>query len=572
MPHHCAVPLCTSNSKTSPTLSFHHFPRDRALRAVWLKNIRRDQAAGVFEVKSDTRVCGLHFVESDYHDGGRQRDRQTSRRNKILKKDSVPTKFDCFPERLRPQAVGSRRAPRDRQAPPAKRIALQSKACSRQSAAASQCEPEPGPGSSLSTDRETDSLQTASGDTPREASSVQAPQPMTGSRESFSVAASTQCESKPCPGSSPSAEADSLQRASNSVGEPDHVHCKCVDKLLDDVQNLSLALQEERAANAKLLEALEVERDRRDFCLNRFEGSDDKIRYYTGFLSFGMFMACFNFLLASATSMRTWQGSRTRYGERTGSKPGPRAKLDLREQFFLVLVRLRRGLDVEDLADRFFVSPSTVSRTFTTWINLMYHKFQELPMWMSRRKVDKWMPPCFQKWYPTTRCIIDATEFFIEKPSSLARQSATWSNYKNHNTFKVLVGISPDGTITYISNLFEGSISDVDLVEQCGLLPKLERGDSLMADKGFDIQHLLTAYGVRLNIPPFRQGERQFTPEEVSKTQHIAAVRIHVERAINRIKQFRLLVGVMPNSLWDMCEQVVIVATYLCNFQPSLVG
>ena len=40
---------------------------------------------------------------------------------------------------------------------------------------------------------------------------------------------------------------------------------------------------------------------------------------------------------------------------------------------------------------------------------------------------------------------------------------------------------------------------------------------SVMADKGFEIQHLLTGLGVRLNISPFRQGQRQFTPDEVMK-------------------------------------------------------
>ena len=78
----------------------------------------------------------------------------------------------------------------------------------------------------------------------------------------------------------------------------------------------------------------------------------------------------------------------------------------------MVLFRLRLGRAVEDLADCFFISPSTVSRTFTKWINLMYFKFGELPLWMSRRKVDKNMPPSFQHWYPATRVIIDATEFF----------------------------------------------------------------------------------------------------------------------------------------------------------------
>ena len=110
------------------------------------------------------------------------------------------------------------------------------------------------------------------------------------------------------------------------------------------------------------------------------------------------------------------------------------------------------------------------------------------------------MPPCFKEWYPSTHVIIDATEFYIEKPSSLARQSATWSSYKNHNAFKVLVGISLDGTIIFTSNVYEGSISDVDLVEQCGIMGLLENGDSVMADIGFDIQHLLTKSGVSLHF------------------------------------------------------------------------
>ena len=201
---------------------------------------------------------------------------------------------------------------------------------------------------------------------------------------------------------------------------------------------------------------------------------------------------------------------------------------------------------MEDLADRFYINPSTVSRIFTTWINLMYVKFKELPMWMSRSKVDKWMPPCFNKWYPTTRVIIDGTKFYIKKPSSLARQSATWSSYINHNTFKVLVGISLDGTMVYTSHLYEGSMSDVDLVQQCGILSLLESGDSVVADKGFDIQHLLSGLGVRLNIPPFYQGDQQFTPDDVMKTKKIAAVCIHVERAINCMKQYALVSGVFP--------------------------
>ena len=136
--------------------------------------------------------------------------------------------------------------------------------------------------------------------------------------------------------------------------------------------------------------------------------------------------------------------------------------------------------------------------------------------------------------------------------------------------FKVLIGISPDGTMVFISNLYEGSVSDVDLVSQSGLLALLERDDSIMADKGFDIQHLLGTIGVRLNIPPFRRGNQQMTPDEVLKTKKIAAVRIHVERAINRLKQYSLVSGVIPNTLWDIADQIIFVAGYLTNFEPGL--
>ena len=357
--------------------------------------------------------------------------------------------------------------------------------------------------------------------------------------------------------------------------EPCTKHCHCVSSLVDKATELEDALEDERSAHALTSSLLKEATDKKSspvFCLEKFAGDDKKIRYYTGFFTIGVFMACFHFLEKSAREMRCWAGRRTRSGVRLTEKVSTGRKLSLENQFFLVMVRLRLGLDLQDLADRFGVSSSTASRLFISWINLMHYKFRELPVWLSRRKIRKLMPPCFKKWYPSTRTIIDGTEFFIERPSNLARQSATWSNYKNHNTMKALICISPDGSVTFVSSIFEGAITDAHLVEQCGILAKLEPGDSIMADKGFDIQHLLAPIGVRLNIPPFRRGERVFTPDDVMKTKKIAAVRIHVERAINRIKEFSLVGRVIPNSLWDTAEQIIHVCAYLTNWQPALVG
>lgn len=158
----------------------------------------------------------------------------------------------------------------------------------------------------------------------------------------------------------------------------------------------------------------------------------------------------------------------------------------------------------------------------------------------------------------------------MQRPSSLESQSASFSPYKNTNTCKLLVGISPDGAMTFISDLYEGSISDRDLVIASGILDKLERGDSVMADKGFEIEDLLVPLGVRLNIPPFLDKRQQMLPSDVRATKSIAAVRIHAKRAIGRLKEFKLLSGVIDNSLYDILERIVFVAAMLCNFFPSL--
>ena len=172
----------------------------------------------------------------------------------------------------------------------------------------------------------------------------------------------------------------------------------------------------------------------------------------------------------------------------------------------MTLGRLRLGLFEEDLADRFGVHPSTVSRIFITWVNFLYFKFKDISLWPSSAKVQQHMPACFKK-YPTTRVIIDATEVKVVQPSDPAEQHMTFSTYKNTTTFKSLVGITPSGAICFVSSLYSGSISDKELTRQSGLLPLLEKGDSVMVDKGFDISDLLLPLDVALNIPPFLRGK-----------------------------------------------------------------
>ncbi|ESO85527.1 hypothetical protein LOTGIDRAFT_107764 [Lottia gigantea] len=181
------------------------------------------------------------------------------------------------------------------------------------------------------------------------------------------------------------------------------------------------------------------------------------------------------------------------------------------------------------------------------------------------------MPSQFRIKYPNTRIIIDCTEIFIQRPSSLTSQTSTFSNYKHHNTMKFLVGITPSGVISFVSEGWGGRVSDRQITEESGLLDMLDTGDSVMADKGFTITDLLSKKGCSLNIPPFRGQSHQFSVEDVHLTQEIAQLRIHVERSIGRVKNFHIFDGVLPLSMSPIASKVFQVCCWLTNFDVPLV-
>ena len=109
----------------------------------------------------------------------------------------------------------------------------------------------------------------------------------------------------------------------------------------------------------------------------------------------------------------------------------------------------------------------------------------QLPVWATRRTVEETMPEVFRQKYPLTRVVLDCTELFIEKPSCFRAQSETYSSYKSHNTAKGLVAISPNGALTFVSDLYGGHCSDKVIVEHCGILQLLEEDDERV--KNFNI-------------------------------------------------------------------------------------
>ena len=337
-----------------------------------------------------------------------------------------------------------------------------------------------------------------------------------------------------------------------------------VDKVKEHLEVSEETVLKLREENEKLKKNVEC------FGLQRFQGSDKDIRFYTGLPSYFVVITIFNFLQPLLRYLHLHRPDSK--ATSTTRMPAPYLRaLQPIDEFFLVLVRLHLGLLEVDLSHRFNVSASTVSRIFNTWISFLNSQLRPLIKWPSRDSVQKHLPKQFKKLFPTARCIIDCTEIFTQTPSSLPLQSATYSLYKHHNTFKGLVAISPSGAVIFISNLFCGATSDKDISRRCGFLDLLEPGDTVLADKGFDITYDVMLHGARLNIPPFLKKCKQLSKSSVSKTRRIASLRIHVERAIGRIKQYHILTNIVPLAVVPHFECVWGVCCALTLFHPPLV-
>jgi hypothetical protein len=224
------------------------------------------------------------------------------------------------------------------------------------------------------------------------------------------------------------------------------------------------------------------------------------------------------------------------------------------------------------LSALFGISTALVSRISITWVLFMEKEFHFLLNFTTLKEMEGLKRPKVYRdiKYEKLRAIIDCTEFNIEKPSLPSSQRRTYSNYKSHNTFKLLVSLSPICHFNFLSKLYTGCISDKEIVRASGFLELLQPGDCVMADKGFNIQDLLAVRDARLIAPPIMAKNKE-SARASTATRRVARARVHVERMIRKLKCFRILKGVITLSLKGYITSIVSVCAALVNMQPSLI-
>ena len=74
-------------------------------------------------------------------------------------------------------------------------------------------------------------------------------------------------------------------------------------------------------------------------------------------------------------------------------------------------------------------------------------------------------------------------EIFIETPKNLELESATWSDYKYHNTLNFLVCVAPNAAITFISKTYMKRIGNEATAVESEFLDTIPGYSNIMAVK-----------------------------------------------------------------------------------------
>ena len=293
------------------------------------------------------------------------------------------------------------------------------------------------------------------------------------------------------------------------------------------------------------------------FSVLNFVNDNAGMKYYTGLECYSVFVSVLSSLGPSVYKLHYLYDR----------KP----QLPVCDQLFLTLVKLRTYKPNFELSRLFCITEAEVYVIFVTWIRFMSSQWREIVLWPNREAVDFFAPLDMKQRFPTTRVIIDGTEIPVKKPKLPAAQQISFSNYKNRNTAKGLIGVSPGGLVSFVSDSYGGCASDRQIVERSGLTNLLEPGDSVMADKGFDVQDIFAPYNVTVNMPTFFRKKNRISHSTLLRDRKISSKRVHVERVIGLGKTYTILTNPVNQTEAILSSDIVFICYMLVNMRPCIV-
>ncbi|XP_041847320.1 uncharacterized protein LOC121643832 [Melanotaenia boesemani] len=288
---------------------------------------------------------------------------------------------------------------------------------------------------------------------------------------------------------------------------------------------------------------------------------DEKVKYYTGLPSY----ATFQVLLSNIMPFL----------------PHEESELTHFQMILLTFMRLKLDLPMEHISHLLNVHLQTARAAFNSTVRVLHARLSPLVRWPDRERLWVSMPHQFMEAFGKhLAVIVDFIEVSIEKPFSLETMAQRLSSDERGCTMKYLIGITPQGIISFISKGLDGRTSDKEITESCGLLNKLLPGDIILAGQGFDIEENLGMMCVEVKLPAFTKGAHLLDAMDVEKMRKITHLRTHVERFIGVVRNtYKILSSDIPVSMVEprkgenvsFIEKVLTVCCALSNVCPSSV-
>nr|XP_019956308.1 PREDICTED: uncharacterized protein LOC109638005 isoform X1 [Paralichthys olivaceus] len=245
------------------------------------------------------------------------------------------------------------------------------------------------------------------------------------------------------------------------------------------------------------------------------------------------------------------------------------------QQLLLTLMRLRLDLRNQDLAYRFGVKVGMLTKTVHRMVNIMSSTLVPTAVfWPSRAELRKNLPAALRTSHPDCAVIIDCFTVPFEEPVSRGNQHqqqqrvapSSQGEGTSYNVLKYLIGVAPQGVVTFVSRGVLGNVSDKTLAEGCGFLCKLLPGDVVLAARNLDIADSVAARGALFKIAYSYQGEASGSSEGsplADSSSEAVSVQRHVERVISMVKRrYAMLTGPVESPFTAASERTSNLSTF----------
>ncbi|KAK3923568.1 LOW QUALITY PROTEIN: DNA transposase [Frankliniella fusca] len=223
-----------------------------------------------------------------------------------------------------------------------------------------------------------------------------------------------------------------------------------------------------------------------------------------------------------------------------------------RDRIVLTMMKIKLNISYSALAAIFDLGNSqTCANYFYDTIIVLSKVLNCMIFWPSKEDILKNMPKSNlslqgQFWMPMKS---------VEKPKCIKCRIRLYSQYKKNFTAKIMMVCSPSGLITLCAGAFGGRASDRVVTKFTKVYEKCDPTDALMVDKG----------------PPF-QRNKKYSKSESVQCAKIARARVHVERVIQRVREFGLLCGKIPWNVIPYINDLVIIASALVNLSNPIMA